>query len=312
MSAKNTSNAVIWRLVDGKAGHENQSLGLVRAIEEILPVSLHDIKIENGIVTTVCWLILGRFPPGNKLPAPDLIIAAGHGTHLSMLAVQRAFGGKTVVLMSPGLPTAWFDLCLIPEHDRVSPGKNIILTRGPLNSLKLSTGAVPGRGLILIGGPSRHYHWNDNDLKKQISFIIHNTENFQWVLTDSRRTPEATRQYLASLYEPGVTYFPSNLTARDWLPDQLLRASRVWVTEDSMSMVFEALTTGAVVGLLQVPVKKPNKISDYLDSLVADGHLLRLLTDPMTILNNNNYQPLQINESKRCAQKIIDRFLKIT
>jgi mitochondrial fission protein ELM1 len=50
-----------------------------------------------------------------------------------------------------------------------------------------------------------------------------------------------------------LTIVPFAATSPDWLPTQLARADQAWVTADSVSMVYEALTAGAAVGVLDVP-----------------------------------------------------------
>ena len=108
---------VVWRFTDGKPGHENQTLGLLAALRERAPVDDHRIHVANCRAGLLSCLT-GRVAFGEGLPDPDLIIGAGHATHLPMLNARRVRGGKVVVLMKPTLPVAWFDLCIIPAHDR--------------------------------------------------------------------------------------------------------------------------------------------------------------------------------------------------
>jgi mitochondrial fission protein ELM1 len=104
----------LWRITDGKPGHEKQTLGLCQALLRQHEGRCFDVDVCRQPLLN--WL-MGRFPAGRSLPPPDLIIGAGHHTHFAMLAARRAFGGRCVVLMRPSLPLAWFDLCLIPRHD---------------------------------------------------------------------------------------------------------------------------------------------------------------------------------------------------
>ena len=127
---------VVWRLLDGKPGHESQSLGLARALERLTSVSVHDLPVRDIAAGPFGWL-LRRFPAGRDLPDPDLIIGAGHATHWPLLCARRARGGRAVVLMKPSLPKRWFDRVVAPEHDGVRPGGNVIVTRGVLNAMRL-------------------------------------------------------------------------------------------------------------------------------------------------------------------------------
>ena len=107
-----------------------------------------------------------------KFKKPNLIIGAGHRTHFSILAAKRAYGGKSIVLMKPSLPYFIFDLCLVPEHDNPPKRANIISTIGALNPLGLDGlhEKKPSSNLILIGGPSPHYKWDNNLIIKQYPF----------------------------------------------------------------------------------------------------------------------------------------------
>ena len=133
------------------------------------------------------WL-LGRFPAGSLLPDPWLLVGAGHATHLGLLAARRARGGRATVMMTPDLPKALFDQCIIPEHDQPKPASNVIVTRGSLNRMQVISNQSPDRGLLMVGGPSRHFHWNHDEVIDQVSRVIRYSPVRHWVLTTSRRT----------------------------------------------------------------------------------------------------------------------------
>ena len=105
-----------------------------------------------------------------------------------MLAVRRAFGGRAIVLMKPSLPMRFFDLCIIPEHDGVRPGKNVLLSEGVLNRMEPGTEKDPHKGLILLGGPSAHYGWDEKHLLQQIAEVIRQDPR-AWIVATSRRNP---------------------------------------------------------------------------------------------------------------------------
>jgi len=216
-----------------------------------------------------------RFLPGVGLPPPDLLIGAGHRTHLPLLAARRAHGGRTIVLMKPSLPRAWFDLCVIPEHDGVS-GANVLTTRGALNPVE------PGQknartGLILIGGPSRHHGWNENEILRQVEAIIAKGSDVGWTLTTSRRTPSATTTRLRALTFKNLTVVPVTETGPGWLAERLANAAQIWVTEDSVSMVYEALTANAATGVLDVPAKRESRVVRGIAALCREGLVTRFV-----------------------------------
>ena len=55
-----------------------------------------------------------------------------------------------------------------------------------------------------------------------------------------------------------VEFFRYENTASGWVEEQYARNGTVWVTADSMSMVYEALSSGCDVGILPVVWKKQN------------------------------------------------------
>jgi mitochondrial fission protein ELM1 len=265
---------VIWRVTDGKAGHEAQTQGLVDALARQLEVQAFDVKALNRIKAAWQWGI-GRFNAGVNLPDPDLIIGAGHGTHLTLLAARRSRGGKCVVLMQPSLPSSWFDLCFIPEHDAPSDAANVFTTVGVLNTVLPTAEQAHDRGLILIGGPSTHYGWKTPEMIRAVREIVRADPMMRWVLTTSRRTPNDTEKALNCLNEANLEVVPFAATQRGWVNQRLEECATVWVTEESVSMVFEALTSGAGVGLLSVPLtSKKNRVSTGIDSLKEKGSVL--------------------------------------
>ena len=296
---------VVWRLSDGKAGHDSQSRGLAEALARLQPVEMVTLSPLPPL-TALNSLLCGYQPAWSQQPAPDLLLGAGHHTHLSLLAARRARGGKAVVLMRPSLPLRLFDLCLIPEHDAPPTCPNVLATRGALNRILPSATLESDRGLLLIGGPSAHFAWNDAKVCQQIAAITAADPAIHWTLTTSRRTPSSFLKALLGVSGAELTVVPVAQTSKDWLPTQLARAGQVWVTADSVSMVYEALTSGAAVGVLEVPQQRANRISRGLERLTEEGWVtlftdwrrdrqLHLLTQPF-------------NEAERCARWIVERW----
>jgi hypothetical protein len=290
---------VLWRFSDGRRGHDAQSRGLALAIARLRPVDTHDIPSGGGFRSAVEFLS-GRFAAGKGLPDPHLLIGAGHGTHLPLLAACRARGGRTIVLMRPSLPAACFDLCLVPDHDGVTERGNVVLTRGPLNSVVPAPPPRADRGLILVGGASRHFRWQEPALLEQLREIL--AASGDWTLTDSPRTPPSTRRLLREL--PGVRYVPWENGAAGWLAAELARVARAWVTADSLSMIHEALTAGAAVGVLELP---PARSGDRVAEAIRRLRSERWVTAfgdwrPGTDLPP---APAPLAEAERCAALVL-------
>ena len=114
------------------------------------------------------------------------------------VTLQRIVGGKLIALMRPSLPLGWFDLCVIPQHDRPPARANVVATRGVLNTACPSPERAADKGLFLIGGPSKHHGWDTPGLLAQIDAILADTPTMRWTLTTSRRTPPIVTAAAAS------------------------------------------------------------------------------------------------------------------
>lgn len=261
---------VIWRLMDGKPGHESQSLGLVRALERLHPVHCEDIPVAGLALGPLAW-VSRRFPAGAFRPRPDLLIGAGHATHWPLLCARRAWGGATLALMKPSMPRHWFDWVVAPAHDQVD-GDNVIVTQGVLNAMQPGR-KRPGHALVLVGGESKHFPWDNNRVMVQVEAILARMPQAR--VTDSRRTPGPLRQELASRF--AARYQPWESCPPGWLAAELAEAEAAWVSEDSVSMIYESLTAGCAVGLIGLarPDQPAGRLVRGIQTLERAGQVIR-------------------------------------
>ncbi len=263
---------VVWWFRDGKPGHDNQARGLIEALRRLTPLEVHEIS-PPFLSRLLADALTGRFHVGRTLSDPYLLIGAGHATHLPLWCARRARGGRSIVLMKPSLPRAGFDLCVIPRHDGVPAAPGVLITDGVLNAIHTTTDKDPRQGLMLIGGPSAHHRWSDAELAAQLRAILARDANHHWRIASSRRTPAATVVMLRALAGAQVELIPHERTDAAWLPVQLARAATVWVTEDSISMLYEALTAGAATGVLAVPRRGADRVTQAIDALIKDARV---------------------------------------
>src|SRR5204863_3062684 len=127
----------------------------------------------------------------------------------------------------------------------------------------------------------------------------------QWTVGDSRRTPS---DFLSRLQNAGcrAEMMPHARTMRDWLPSQLLAAQEAWVTEDSISMIFEAVTAGARTGLLPAPViQADGRVRQSVVQLVNDGYAV-----PLAVWESKNRslpEAKHLHETGRAADAVLAR-----
>jgi mitochondrial fission protein ELM1 len=294
-------------LSDGKPGHENQSYGLAEAIGRVRPVDIS--KIALGEVKGPIARFRQAWRESAARHLPHLLIGAGHAVHPAMIALARRSGAPCVVMMKPTLPTVLFDLCLVPEHDLggKTPAENVIPTLGALNRVPPPGNVKKREGLILLGGPSSSHRWDGPAVIAAVKNIVEDGRGLPWRVTDSRRSPEGTLAALAAAV-PRLDIYPHAGTGRDWLPQHLAEASEAWVTEDSISMIYEALSSGARVGLLPVPaIKKAGRVARGIARLAEAGFVTRFADwSPRTGLTE---PPRVLREADRCAEIVLKRLI---
>ena len=251
---------VIWRFTDGKAGHDKQSLALVDSLMNQTKCRLFDFNVQ-GQRNPILNIIFKNYKLPEGITKPDIAIGAGHKTHLHLLAIKRCFNAKIVVIMKPSIPLIFFDLCIIPKHDGIKNGPNIINTQSSLVKFNSNLKKKENTGLILIGGPSKHYFWDSKTVLEEICKISKKFKFRKLLLSTSRRTPFDFLDQLNELNIPDIKVYEYSKIKSDWLDKHINKVKNIWVTNDSYSMVTEALASGADVDIIGLKVKQDSKLS---------------------------------------------------
>lgn len=289
---------VIWQLSDKRRGHDRQSLGLSNALSKLITTETHIVTVESFKLLN---LLRRGFSPPQELPLPHLIIGAGHQCQNALIKAKKTAGGLSICLMKPSLPRAWFDLCIIPEHDKVSRRQNTIETKGVLNPVVSKIAPPLNNGVVLIGGPSRHHNWDANDLVSQIRTIIEDDSHTTWTIANSRRTPSGTANLIMNDLILKDKFFQIDDLPLNWIDQKIESCGRIWVTADSVSMIFEALSTKAKVGIIDVPAKRSDRINTIAPNLQKLGWVYHGDVTP------DIHRP-NLNEANRCAMTILKRW----
>lgn len=311
---------------DGRAGIENQALGLAEAIQRLTPAEI--------TIRRICWKpVFDRLPslfkslsmldPVSKYPFPvvgqawpDLWIATGRATLPLSLAVRRRSGGRTFVVQTqdPRLSPSRFDMVVAPSHDGLS-GDTVFEVIGSPHRItpERTAEAAPAfaaeldplprpRVAVLIGGRSSAFDLTPGharNLANDIAAAVSGAGG-SVMLTFSRRTPPEARRimtaHLSSL--PGLIW---DETGENPLFAFLHYADHILVTEDSANMATEAASTGKPVHVLpMVPLKPAGKFARLHTELEAYGATRPFDGD----LTPWNYVPL--NETERAARAVLE------
>ena len=316
----------IWVVSDGRAGIENQALGLAEAIQRLTPAEITTKRIR--------WrAAFDRLPSALKRPAmldpasdapfpaeadawPDLWIATGRATLPLSLAVRRLSKGKTFVVQTqdPRLSPSRFDMVVAPAHDglsgdpvfeivgsphRITPQG--IAEAAPAFADRIAPLAHP-RVAVLIGGRSKAFDLPEAhaaDLAERIAAAV-SAAGGSLMLTYSRRTPEAAKAAMTARLSalPGLIWDGEGANP---LFAFLHAADHILVTEDSANMAAEAASTGKPVHILpMVALKPPGKFARLHADLEAHG-----ATRPFDgRLEDWTYDPLA--ETDRAARAVLE------
>lgn len=295
----------IWLLTDNKPGHRNQLKGLGNRLRVLTGASLH--WLEAPALKIPLWRTLLGLPPAmdSSLPRPTLIIAAGAGTHRLLLSLRRLRGSRTVVLMKPSFPLHLVNAAIIPEHDHVRADQHTLITKGSLNAVTPITRLTEKpEGLVLVGGPSRHFEWDNAAVFDQILHLMTNHPQWRWTISSSRRTPDELVTRLATLEGPKVTVVTPSDTDNDWLGHQLTASRAAWVTPDSSSMVYEALTSGIPTGVFELAPKNHSRIAAGVQQLAEQG-LVGLWSDQASVMQRDIQRSPGLWEADRAARWLL-------
>jgi glycosyltransferase involved in cell wall biosynthesis/mitochondrial fission protein ELM1 len=257
----------VWLLHDNKQGHIQQLKGLADRLEA-----------HNRV--TCCFYHYQAIPSAANhtlsSEVPSMVIGAGHKTHWQVLRHSRKYRAMSCVLMTPSLPKSWFDAIIAPEHDQLTKSPNIhsthiLSTQGPLNRVIPDKQSPRDLNLILLGGKSKHFHWNDEQILSQLETILRENPEQVWHYFVSRRTPASCIEKLHQLKSEQLIFESKPLYK------VLSRAAKVWLSPDSSSMLYEALSAGAQVSTLTLREKKRafkrSKIAQHHELLIRDGRI---------------------------------------
>lgn len=317
----------IWVVSDGRAGIENQALGLAEAVQRLTPaeIAVKRIRWKAAFDKLPSSLKAGWMLDASSDPVepavgetwPDLWIATGRATlPLSVKAKARS-GGKTFVVQTqdPRWRTGDFDLVVAPAHDEVSGANILSITGSPhrVTPARLAEGAAAfsealealprPRVAVLVGGKSRAHDLPEAHaaaMADQIARAV-GAAGGSLMLTFSRRTPEDAKAAMTARLDqlPGLIW---DGTGPNPYFAFLHYADQVLVTEDSANMAAEAAATGKPVQILpMVPLKSGDKFTRLHADLRGRG-AARAFDGAF---GDAKYEPL--SETDRAAAEVLRR-----
>lgn len=272
MSAKPPLRVIF--LADTRPGHYHIAQGVIAALSRLRPVDVTRIEVKRKWIVPTRWLrarINAKtfYPPrmlrmayridAETLPEADLVVSAGGETHMPNVCVTRLLDVPNIFCGSllRGLGPENFSL-IISSYDRDAGSDRHLVTLKPSSVDPDEFGrpkVVPRYGAdrppetigLLIGGPAGRSHYRRDEWEKLLSFAagISKTWGTRWLISTSRRTPDSVADRVAELAndESVVAKFIDFRTAGPGtLPEIFAKADAIVCTEDSSSMISEAVS----------------------------------------------------------------------
>lgn len=265
------AQARTWIVTDGKAGDENQCLGLAETLG--LAFETRRITPRPPFGWMAPW---GPVDPGDRPgrargalsgPLPDILVASGRRSVPYLRAVREASGGRTFTafLKDPRTGPQTANFVWVPDYDDLR-GENVFTTLTAPHQVSAKrlaaararpdprlAGLPWPRIAVLIGGDSRHLTYRNADMRRLVRDLTKLSEGgCSLMLTVSRRTPPDLRDALEALVAAKGGFFWDGTGENPYVA-MLALAESIVVTSDSANMVGEAVSTGAPVLLFDLP-----------------------------------------------------------
>ncbi|MFA5041011.1 MAG: mitochondrial fission ELM1 family protein [Bdellovibrionales bacterium] len=269
------SDLSCWVVTDGRAGMENQCLGLAEALG-LLPV-VKRIKLRSPWKQLSpylrCGLSYAVSNEGDPItpPWPDILIASGRASVPASLYVRRASkvgekgGTFTVQIQNPVINPSFFDLVVVPRHDRLE-GTNVMATLGSMHRISLEKLAVEASKFlpqvaslpsprigVSIGGSNAVYSFSSEEMQNvamQLKALVMREGSL--MVTISRRTGAENLAILKKTLHGTQSYIWDGQGENPYF-GILGLAEAMLVTCDSVNMISEACSTGKPVMIIDLP-----------------------------------------------------------
>jgi mitochondrial fission protein ELM1 len=225
-----------------------------------------------------------------------IFISAGSMPAFYNLALAYIWRCACATIMTPSVVgTEPFDFAIVPEHDYPDEAPNIMATVGAPNLIVREELGLVGKSLlrefpparerrwgILVGGDDKNYKVTAAWMHKVVGKIFREAEKSDvdlYISTSRRTSPEAEAalRRMASSCENVRFMLIASTDPLNPVPAMLGACDEIFVTDDSVNMVSEAVTAGHRAVLLKTErtglVKKRLQLATSL--MVSSGLLPR-------------------------------------
>ena len=278
---------ILW-IKDGKKGHEKQVQALLEELSKTIDIKIYqeDYHISSlkrffDIFHHSTSYMFKKYDSCKIIKSYNqneinIVIGAGSNIHTRLLLLKKFLKdiyNKDIIAISVLTPSLFkneFNFICAPNHDEIklSNIKNTIFFEGSLAKVSIQE-PDDSIGLIGLGGINNHFIFNEDDLIKQIEYILSLYPNKDWYLFSSRRTSDLMIDKIKTL----TNSFSNLIVAHENFDEIIKRASIKFITQDSMNMVYESLSTKGQTFVFNMKYKNENKITKQIKKLIENKQI---------------------------------------
>ena len=299
-------------LTQGMHGMISQVEGLAKALD--LDYTHHTVE------TNKFWKL---FPPKltpisqsvfKKINSEDfdVIISCGRKSVIPSIYLKKNSSKKVINIhiQDPKVNLNNFSYVIAPEHDELA-GENVFSTKGAIhyitkeeinnhtNYLKDRLETVKEYFLLILGGPTKHYDYSDENVLNIFNLFNDLVEknNLQGIIIPSMRTPKNIIE-LAKNKLSVKSLIIDTVDKKAYL-SALSLAKYIAVTCDSTSMISEAAITGKPIYVADIPTKKNDFRIKKFNKLFNQLNIIKKLDNKLETWHYEN-----LDETSRIAKQI--------
>lgn len=325
---------------DDKPGHYNQSEGLLLSLKILFPdvqVEYCDVEIKSKLSRKFLRFLLNHFTTffqsksnikymryfykkyNFPINTPDIIISTGGNTSNINAWFAYVYNAKNILngglrglneehftIVTTVLDLGYKNQCILDVAPNTITTKQLEIEA---NKFVLKHHLEKGTRYftLLIGGEGAGYSYNNDFYEKLADNIIKLSHkyNIKWLISTSRRTPVDVENILKEKLQYVCDYF----VAYHENPEKILLpflglSSAVFVTEESASMISEAISARKPVYTLQPQIFYKDKNYQKLMKKFEDAHKIERLTLKGVFEIEKDFSLLKEDCSKLIAEQL--------
>jgi len=249
---------------DQRAGHLNPSLGIYDSLEAAYTTTLHQITTPNikkwqisllkklswyPNIFNLCASLIFKVEPAEKI---NCIICSGMPNLLYSIYLSHKWSVPLFYAGDLRKVNSQLVNCTITALEQKSLTDQVVLATPPVKKVFFEMQNDPldqNKALLILGGSTDEHPFTTPDFEKMIlKFISFCTQHsLNGLITNSRRTPDLTSCLKKIKFPKNIQLHFSQDKQALSLIELIRQSTYIFVTEDSTSMIAEAIQSGRYV-----------------------------------------------------------------